>query len=40
MTNARFDALASKTRPHGFYLETAAAGDYRVVCFMADSDGA
>jgi hypothetical protein len=27
-------------REAGFYLETAAAGDYRTVCFMADSDGA
>jgi hypothetical protein len=98
MTNSRFDALASKTRPRrggrfphterdgvayrlvrviwltalfarresvtiadyrrrfgvslrsfrrdlalvreaGFYLETTAAGDYRMVCFMVDSDG-
>ena len=27
-------------REAGFYLETAAAGDYRMVCFMHDSDGA
>ena len=26
-------------REAGFYVETAAAGDYRVVSFMADSDG-
>jgi len=27
-------------RQAGFYLETAAAGDYRMVCFMRDLDGA
>jgi hypothetical protein len=26
-------------REAGFHLETAAAGDYRVVCFMSDFDG-
>ncbi|HWT05354.1 MAG TPA: hypothetical protein VN224_06315 [Xanthomonadales bacterium] len=26
-------------REAGFYLEATAAGDYRMVCFMADSDG-
>ena len=26
-------------REAGFHLETAAAGDYRVVCFMRDFDG-
>ena len=29
----------SLVREAGFYLETAAAGDYRAVCFVADSDG-
>jgi len=27
-------------RQAGFYLETTAAGDYRMVCFMRDFDGA
>jgi hypothetical protein len=26
-------------REAGFYLETVAAGDYRMVCFMRDADG-
>jgi hypothetical protein len=30
----------SLVRQAGFHLETAAAGDYRVVCFIHDFDGA